>query len=117
MAEPLASPIAALVVAACVSAAAAVGPARAACYDVFGCSNRDRFAHADLISGPNCEFLWQMRNAIFAENGYCFATLRGIATFGNDACRWRSVAAVPLNAVERANVAAIKRAEDALGCR
>ncbi len=96
---------------------ATAGPAAADCYDVFGCSNRDRFAHSDLVSGPNCEFLWQMRNRIYAENGYCFKTARAIATFGNADCRWTSEAAVPMNRIERANVAAIKRAEGALGCR
>jgi hypothetical protein len=91
--------------------------ALADCYDVFGCSNRDAFAYRDLVSGPNCEFLYQMRNRIYQENGYCFATARGIATFGNDGCRYRSDEAVPMNRIERTNVATIKRAEAALGCR
>jgi hypothetical protein len=97
--------------------AAGTLPAAADCYDVFGCSNRDLFAYRDLVSGPNCEFLWQMRNRIYQENGYCFKTARAIATFGNDGCRYGSEAAVPMNRIERANVAAIGRAEAALGCR
>ena len=103
-------------VAAALTAAVAT-PALADCYDVFGCSNRDLFAYRDLVSGPNCEFLWQMRNRIYQENGYCFKTQRAIATLGNDGCRYWDEGAVPMNRIERANVAAIKRAEAALGCR
>lgn len=110
MARPIALVLAALV-------ATAATPALADCYDVFGCSNRDRFAYRDLVSGPNCEFLWQMRNRIYQENGYCFATSRAIATFGNEGCRYVDADEVPMNRIERANVATIKRAEAALGCR
>ena len=92
-------------------------PALADCYDVFGCSNRDLFAYRDLVSGPNCEFLWQMRNRIYQENGYCFKTQRAIATLGNDGCSVWDEDALRMNRVERANVATIKRAEAALGCR
>lgn len=92
-------------------------PALADCYDVFGCTDRDVFAYRDLVSGPNCEFLYQMRNRIYQENGYCFRTPRAIATFGNAGCRYRDEDAVPMNRIERANAATIKRAEAALGCR
>ena len=30
----------------------------------------------------SCYELWYARNAIFARNGYCFKTRRGIRTFG-----------------------------------
>ncbi len=96
---------------------ATAGPALADCYDVFGCSNRDLFAYRELVSGPNCEFLWQMRNRIYQENGYCFKTARAIATLGNDGCRYMDEGSVPMNRIERANAATIKRAEAALGCR
>ena len=97
--------------------AATAGTAAADCYDVFGCSNRDLFAVRDLVAGPNCEFLWTMRNRIYQENGYCFKTARAIATLGNQGCRYLREGDVPMNRVERANVAAITRAEAALGCR
>lgn len=103
-------------VAAALVAAAAV-PALADCYDVFGCTNRDTFAYRDLVSGPNCEFLWQMRNRIYQENGYCFKTQRGIATLGNEGCSVWNEDALPMNRIEQANVATIRRAEKALGCR
>ena len=97
--------------------AATATPALADCYDVFGCSNRDVFRYRDLVSGPNCEFLWQMRNRIYQENGYCFKTARAIATLGNDGCRYTSEGALPMNRIERTNVDTIKKAEGALGCR
>lgn len=108
---------AARIVVAALLLGASAGSAAAECYEGFGCSNRDTFAYRDLTSGLGCEYLYQMRNRIFAENGYCFATQRGISTFGNDGCRWRSQDAVPMNRIERANVATIARAESALGCR
>lgn len=30
----------------------------------------------------SCQQLWYARNAIYARNGYCFQTQRGINTFG-----------------------------------
>lgn len=92
------------------------GDARADCYDVFGCSERDRFRATDLRSGPTCEFLWTMRNSIYRQRGYCFATPRGVDTFGNEGCRYRDIARVPLNATERANAATILRVEREKGC-
>ncbi len=48
------------------------GSATAECYDVFGCSDHDVFRLRDLESGPNCEFLYTMRNQIYADHRYCF---------------------------------------------
>ena len=95
---------------------ASSSPASASCYDVFGCSNQTYFRVRDLTSGPNCEFLYTMRNEIYQENGYCFKTARAIRTFGNSGCRYDNVGAVPLNRFERANAAAIAQAERQLGC-
>jgi hypothetical protein len=92
------------------------GAASADCYDVFGCSNRDLFRLQDLTSGPNCEFLYTMRNTIYAEHHYCFKTPRAIATFGNAGCVSGDPNALRLNSVERSNAATILRAEHALGC-
>jgi hypothetical protein len=90
--------------------------AHAECYDVFGCSDRNYFRVNDLMDGPNCDFLYTMRNSIYKERGYCFTTARAIQTFGNAGCRFDNVNEVPLNRFERANVAAIKSAEQAMNC-
>ena len=97
------------------------GPAFAECYDLLGCTDTDLFAqHFDYLAsvsdGPNCDFLWQMRNRIFAERGYCFHTARGIAEMGNDGCRYSDLARVPLNDIERANVSTIAKAERLKDC-
>jgi hypothetical protein len=91
--------------------------AYADCYDVFGCSERDRFSFDQLANGPNCEFLYRMRNRIYAQHQYCFRTARAIATLGNQGCRFNDVNEVPLNAAERANAVAILQAEQAKGCQ
>lgn len=96
--------------------AVACGSAAADCYDVFGCTNRDRFRMWDLMNGPNCEFLYTMRNAIYAERHYCFQTPRGVATFGNQGCVSADLNALGLSALEKANAATILQAERSLGC-
>ena len=90
--------------------------ARAECYDVFGCSDRDAFRLGDLLDGPNCDFLYTMRNGVYAEHHYCFKTQRAIATFGNQGCVSGDAGAIGLNRVEVANAATILKAERALGC-
>jgi hypothetical protein len=90
--------------------------AHAECYDVFGCSNRTHFRASDLMDGPNCDFLFMMRNSIYKERGYCFTTPRAIQTFGNAGCRFDNINEVPLNRVERANVATIQSVEEAMHC-
>src|SRR5579862_4695543 len=72
-------------------ALAAATPVLADCYDLVGCSDKDNFAlHygylASVANGPTCDFLYQMRNRIYAQHGYCFATPRGISEIGNDGC-------------------------------
>ncbi len=91
--------------------------AHADCYDVFGCSDKNLFRLQDLVAGPTCEFLYTMRNAIYASHHYCFRTQRGIATFGNEACVTSDVNALGLNRIERTNAATILKAERMLGCR
>ena len=95
---------------------------KAACYDILGCANRNDFARhfsdylASVADGPNCEFLYQMRNEIYREHGYCFTTPRAISTLGNDGCRVRDISRLGLNAMERRNAATILRAERVKGC-
>jgi hypothetical protein len=101
---------------ACLMSLAVVASANADCYDVFGCTNASRFRMNDLMSGPNCEFLYTMRNSIYAEHGYCFHTARGRATFGNQGCVSGNPNALGLNPTERYNAGVILQAERAKGC-
>jgi YARHG domain len=71
---------------------------------------------SDLQRLAECDILWEMRNTIFKENGYCFHTPKAIAAFGNAGCLYDEVEAVPLNAIERDNVATIKSVERRKGC-
>ena len=96
-------------------------PVRADCYDILGCSNTSLFSrHFDYLgsvaNGPKCDFLYLMRNAIYKEHGYCFKTARARSEFSNDGCHIDNIAAVPLNLVERANIATIIRAERLKHC-
>ena len=59
----------------------AAGPALADCYDVVGCTDKNAFSAnygylASLANGPSCDFLYMMRNRIYAQHGYCFKTAR-----------------------------------------
>lgn len=103
---------------------AAVGvaaPTLADCYDILGCDNKTLFSNnygylGSVADGPNCGFLYMMRNRIYQEHGYCFTTARAIAALGNAGCSITNQAAVPLSNIERANIATIQRAEAAKNC-
>jgi len=94
---------------------AAPQPARANCYELIGCTNSDYYKPWRLKQ-LSCQILWEVRNTIYKENGYCFHTQKAIEAFGNAGCLYDDAGAVPLNAAERANVAAIKKAEAKKGC-
>ena len=90
--------------------------ALADCYDVFGCSNQSRFRLRDLVSGPTCDFLYAMRNGIYAEHHLCFRTARAQSSFGNEGCVSANPNAIGLNATELYNASVILQAEHAKGC-
>lgn len=89
--------------------------ARANCYEIIGCSDSQYFESADL-NQLSCQALWEVRNWIYKERGYCFKTPNAIKAFGNAGCLHDDIAQVPLNQFERANVKAIKKAEARKGC-
>ena len=97
------------------------GPVLADCYDLVGCSDKNAFsAHygylASVADGPSCDFLYMMRNRIYAQHGYCFKTARGISEIGNAGCSIADQSAVPLSNIERNNIATIQKAESAKAC-
>ena len=98
-----------------IGVSAAPQPARANCYELIGCSNTDYYKLSDLMQ-LGCQPLWEVRNWIYKENGYCFHTPKAIKAFGNAGCKYDDAGAVPLNAAERHNVKAIKKAEAKKGC-
>jgi YARHG domain len=94
---------------------AAPRAARANCYEQIGCTNSDYFEPWQLKQ-LSCQILWEVRNWIYKENGYCFHTPKAIETFGNAGCLYDDAGDVPLNAAERHNVSAVKKAEAKKGC-
>ena len=90
-------------------------PAQANCYELIGCTNKDYFKPSDLQQ-LGCQPLWEVRNWIYKENGYCFHTQKVIDAFGNAGCKYDDAADVPLNDAERHNVSAIKTVEANKGC-
>jgi hypothetical protein len=93
----------------------APNPARANCHETFGCTNSQYFDPSQPKQA-SCQVLWETRNWIYKENGYCFHTSEAIKVFDNTGCVRDDVAAVPLNGFERANVEAIKQTENSKGC-
>ena len=85
------------------------------CYEIIGCTNSDHFDTSDL-NKLSCQTLWEVRNRIYHENGYCFRSERAAATFSNTGCSVSRAADVILNAYERSNIARIKTVEKSLGC-
>ncbi|MGD9501977.1 MAG: YARHG domain-containing protein [Methyloceanibacter sp.] len=82
---------------------------------MIGCSDKDRYKISDLMQ-LGCQPLWEVRNWIYKERGYCFRTQKAIEAFGNAGCRYDDVAQVPLSEIERANMKAIKSVEVKKGC-
>jgi len=110
----------AAVTALCIAAAgvtlvASPSPARANCYELIGCTNTDYFKTSQRKQ-LSCQILWEVRNTIYKENGYCFHTQKAIDAFGNAGCKFDNAGDVPLNAAERHNVSAIKKVEAKKGC-
>jgi YARHG domain len=94
---------------------ASTGPAFANCYEDIGCDDSDYFQKSDL-KHYSCETLWELRNSIYFQNGYCFETDRAIDFFGNDQCYVDGQGNVHLNKYERKNVATIRSVERSKGC-
>ncbi len=68
------------------------------------------------LSALSCGDLWHRRNSIYARNGYCFKTERGIRVFGNKNCRFNNDELVPLSDAEREEVRTIRDIEQQKGC-
>jgi hypothetical protein len=90
-------------------------PAYANCYENFGCTNSQKFKLWQLKQA-SCQVLYEMRNWIYKENGYCFKTPEAIHDFGNAGCKYDNMSSVPLNYYERYNVNKIVQAEKYRGC-
>lgn len=75
-------------------------------------------ASAGDIQGDaySCDELWQMRNQIYKNAGYCFTSNKAIAAFGNAGCRYHSTAGLPLSKQDRIILRDIKRSAARQGC-
>ena len=71
---------------------------------------------ASPASAQSCEQLWVERNSYYKRNGYCFATDRARAYFGNRGCSISNMGAVPLSSGERRRIAQIVAMEREFGC-
>jgi YARHG domain len=89
--------------------------AQAGCYEALGCTAKNHFASAKLQL-LDCMSLGFLRNSIFAEKGYCFRKPEYRQLFANRTCRFDEPEEVPLTGIERANVRAIYKIEEAKNC-
>jgi hypothetical protein len=58
-------------------AVATASPAKANCYETFGCTDSQNF-DAKELEQASCQVLWEVRNIIFKERGYCFSTAKAV---------------------------------------
>ena len=96
------------------SAVVTASPAQANCCENFGCTSEYFAVHQ--LEQASCQVLWEVRNTIFKERGYCFGTAKAVKAFGNAGCLYDDVARVPRNDFERANISAVKGVERSKGC-
>lgn len=90
-------------------------PANAACYDGLGCTDEDEF-DADDLEDLKCSALWELRNVIYFDHGYCFKTRRAINFFGNDECEVDDAEDIEFSEIEQHNIDTIVAVEDDKGC-
>ena len=93
---------------------AAITPSAAACFS-FGCTDEDEFSYEDL-EDLKCSQLWQLRNIMYDEAGYCFKTTRARQEFDNSDCEIDDMEDVELSEIEYANIAMIQELEGDRGC-
>lgn len=92
------------------------GSASAACFELIGCTDSDRYRRADLRQ-LSCENLWLVRNTLYDENGYCFRTKKALTSFDNADCWVHDQEKVKMSLIERGNLESILGVEQAMGCR
>ena len=93
--------------------------ASAACFEGIGqtgCTDGETFSRGAFLS-LSCENLWQVRNSIYDDHGYCFRTEAGKAAFDNSDCYENDVAQLRFNQHEQANVDLVVSVEKEKGCR
>jgi YARHG domain len=75
-------------------------------------------ARAGDVQGDayDCKDLWVMRNEIYKNAGYCFASAQAVNYFGNGGCRYRTISALPLSDQDRSVVGGIRKSERRQGC-
>ena len=75
-------------------------------------------ARAGDIQGDayDCGELWNMRNEIYKDAGYCFKTPKAIKKFGNAGCQYDSLSDVPLSDSQRSIISDIKKSERRQHC-
>ena len=100
---------------AAVMALGATGPALANCYEDIGCDDSEYFTKSDLRE-LSCQALWEVRNGIYFQNGYCFKTKKAIRFFGNDECEYDDAADISFNKYEQRNISTITSVESQKGC-
>ena len=73
-------------------------------------------AFSQSYRGYNCQELWETRNEIYKDAGYCFKTKRAIRHFGNAGCRFDRIDDVPLSRKQQREINAIVAQEKVYRC-
>lgn len=79
------------------------------------CAGQETF-EASQLQGWTCDQLWNLRNNILYTEGYCFTSARAKAAFDNTGCSVHSLAEVPLNEHQKANIKLVESLEQQQSC-
>ena len=82
--------------------------------DLF-CSDKYVFTRPLLVKHMSCKELWELRNSILNEHGYCFSRNVEASEFNSD-CSVDSYEKLDLNPFERDNIALIHDVERTKFC-
>jgi hypothetical protein len=91
-------------------------PANAACFESGIECTHDHYITTTVLEPLSCDSLWTVRNMIFDEKGYCFKTAKAQSVFSNDGCSYTTMASLPLNQYESANIQTVRAVEKQKAC-
>lgn len=96
-------------------AAAMTTTASAGCHLIDCVDNID--IKPDEIKAMSCDELWLLRNSIYDDAGFCFASPKAAEHFSNQGCTYTDERLVPLNDYQRSNIQVFRGMEAKKGCK
>ncbi len=90
-------------------------PGLAACYEGLGCTDTETFT-SEALAAQSCEVLWEVRNQLLHDKGFCLTERAAVDKFGNAQCSIDNPDYLQFNRFEQNNYEAVRKAEMDMSC-